>query len=209
STAARGIDLGLNVGDVSQANNVSVLATTGITVPQSIYVAPNTSSATRTVGVNGSGSATFSNEIYMDGSLTALPGLGNSLTLSGRLTFNGGLVVSTGTTQLTASNNNYTGTTTINANGDLRLNPSANASFSSQIILNGGTLSTTGITATRTWTNTSTLNLSASSTIALGTGDHTLTFANSNGVSWTAATILNINGWVGTAGNSGNSGKIF
>ncbi|MFM7106561.1 MAG: beta strand repeat-containing protein, partial [Flavobacteriales bacterium] len=209
TTTARGIDLGLNVGDVSQANNVSVLATTGITVPQSIYVAPNTSSATRTVGVNGSGSATFSNEIYMDGSLTALPGLGNSLTLSGRLTFNGGLLVSAGTTLLTASNNNYTGTTTINANGDLRLNPSANASFSSQIILNGGTLSTTGITATRTWTNTSTLNLSASSTIALGTGDHTLTFANSNGVSWTAATILNITGWVGTAGNSGTSGKIF
>ena len=169
TTGNRGVDLGLNVADVSQANNVSLLATNGITVPQSIYVAPNTSSATRTIGLGGSGTATFSNEIFMGGNLTVSGGSG-TLTLGGRLTSTGGIIASTGIVNLTASNNNFSGSTTVNSGAELRLNPSTNATYASQVVLDGGTLSTTGITATRTFTSSGSLNLSASSasTIALG-----------------------------------------
>jgi autotransporter-associated beta strand protein len=108
---------------------------------------------------------------------------------------------------LTGTANSYTGSTTITA-GELRLNPIANATFASQIVLNGGTLSTTSITGTRTFTSSSTLNLAASSTIALGGNAHTLTFANSSSVSW-AGTTLTITGWIGTAGSTGTAGQIF
>jgi autotransporter-associated beta strand protein len=113
----------------------------------------------------------------------------------------------TGILSLTSSANTYTGTTTITA-GELRLNPSANATFASQIVLNGGTLSTTNIASTRTFTSSSTLNLAASSTIALGSNVHTITFANSSSVSW-AGTTLTITGWTGSAGSSGTAGKIM
>ena len=120
STTARGIDLGLNVGDVSQANNVSVLATTGITVPQSIYVAPNTTSATRTIGTSGTtASATFSNEVYLDGTATLAPVSGGTLTMSGNIINTGGLTTTTGTTVLSGTNT-YSGTTTVSS-GTLRL----------------------------------------------------------------------------------------
>ena len=351
STTARGIDLGLNVGDVSQANNVSVLATTGITVPQSIYVAPNTTSATRTIGTSGTtASATFSNEVYLDGTATLAPVSGGTLTMSGNIINTGGLTTTTGTTvlsgtntysgtttvssgtlrlgstsalgstaagtsitsgavldlnginyssaealtvngtgissggaiingsvtgatyaglltlgsassilggtgtiaisntgtitgsgfgltlggaqggsiagiigtgtgtltkqdagtwTLTNSSHTFTGTTTITA-GELRLNPSANASYASQIVLNGGKLSTTGITATRTWTSTSTLNLNANSTIDLASGTaHTISFLASNGVTWAGST-LTINNWTGTVlTGPGTGGRIF
>lgn len=210
STVARGIDLGLNVGDVSQANNVSVLATNGISVPQSIYVAPNTTSATRTIGLSGaSGTATFNNEIYLDGNLT-VTGTG-TVVLSGRLTNTGGIISNATTVNLQHNANNYSGTTTINSNSELRLNPSSNATFASQIVLNGGTLGTTGITSTRTWTSSGTLNVTANSTIALlSATSHTLTFAASNSVSWTAGATINITGWSGNYdGTAGTGGRIF
>ncbi|MFY7885082.1 MAG: autotransporter-associated beta strand repeat-containing protein, partial [Dolichospermum sp.] len=210
STVARGIDLGLNVGDVSQANNVSVLATNGITVPQSIYVAPNTTSATRTIGLSGaSGTATYNNEVYLDGNLT-VSGTG-TVVLSGRLTNTGGLNSNATTVNLQHNAKNYSGTTTINSGSELRLNPSANATFSSQIVLNGGTLGTTGITASRTWTSSNTLNVTANSTLALLSATaHTLTFAASNGISWTAGATLNITGWSGNYdGTAGTGGRIF
>lgn len=210
STTARGIDLGLNVGDVSLGNNVSVLAINGITVPQSIYVAPNTSSATRTIGLSGgSGTATFNNEIYLDGNLT-VSGTG-TVVLSGRLTNTGGVISNATIVNLQHNANNYSGSTTINSGSELRLNPSSNATFASQIVLNGGTLGTTGITATRTWTSSSTLNVTANSTISLlASTAHTLTFAASDAVSWTAGATLNITGWSGNYdGTAGTGGRIF
>ncbi len=116
----------------------------------------------------------------------------------------------TGIEILTNTTNNYTGATTITA-GEIRLQPSANATFASQIVLNGGTLGTTGITATRTWTSSSTLNVTAKSTIALLSATaHTLTFANSSAVSWTAGKIVTITGWSGSYnGTTGTGGKIF
>ncbi len=144
TTANRGIDLGLNVGDVSQANNVSVLATDGITVPQSIYVAPNTSSATRTIGLSGSGSTTFNNEIYLDGTLTASGGSG-TVTLSGNLINTGGLISSGGNVILSGSANTFSGTTTITA-GTLELQSSI--AFSAVTVQNGATLKINGSNVT-------------------------------------------------------------
>ena len=127
STSARGVDLGLNVGDTSTTNNVAVLAANGVTISNSIYVAPNTSSALRTIGISGAGSATFNNEIFLGGNLTADSGAsGNNLTLSGNLTNVGGLIkTGAGTVTLSgASANTYGGVTTVSA-GVLNLNKTA------------------------------------------------------------------------------------
>ncbi len=107
TTATRGIDLGLNLRDVSQANNVSLLLSNGVTLSNSIYVAPNTSSASRTLGIAGSGSATVNNQIYLDGNLTTDVASGNTLTLAGNLTNTGGIIkIGTGTLILSALNTN-------------------------------------------------------------------------------------------------------
>ena len=153
TTGNRGVDLGLNVADVSQANNVSLLATNGITVPQSIYVAPNTSSATRTIGLSGSGSATFSNEIFLGGTLTADAGSG-TLTLSGKLTSTGGgVTVSGGTVVLSNGTSDYTAANTVNSGGTLSLGATGSGSNSPlgttagiTSIASGGALDLAGFT---------------------------------------------------------------
>ena len=116
----------------------------------------------------------------------------------------------TGTGVLLLKNpaNQYSGTTTI-SQGELRLNPSSPAAtFASQVVLSGGILSTTNIDVNTIITSTSTLQLYASSAIALGSNVHSLKFSASNGISW-IGTTLTITGWTGTAGSSGTTGKIF
>ena len=116
STANRGIDLGLNVGDVNQTNNVALLLSNGVTVSNSIYVSSNTNSATRTIGMAGTGSAILNNEIYLDGSLTADSGAsGNNLAFSGNLINTGGIIKTGAGTATLAGANTYSGTTTVNA----------------------------------------------------------------------------------------------
>lgn len=132
-------------------------------------------------------------------------------TYAGTISGTGGITkTSAGIQILTNTSNSYSGTTTITG-GEIRLQPTANATFSSPVVLNGGTLGTTGITATRTWTSSSTLGLSANSTIVLLSATaHTLTFAASNAVSWTAGTQITITGWSGSYnGTTGTGGKIF
>lgn len=131
-----------------------------------------------------------------------ISGAGRNLTKAGS---------GTGVLTLTNTANSYTGTTTVST-GELRLNPTATATTfaSSQMILNGGTLSTTNIIL-NTNINASTattLNLNASSTIALGSNVHSLRFAASNLITWNG-TDLNITGWTGTAGTSGTAGRIY
>ena len=105
--------------------------------------------------------------------------------------------------------NTYTGITTINL-GELRLNPVSNsAPPSTQIVLSGGKFSTTGIASGITITNAATLNVTANSSIDLGSNAHSLKFAASNGIAWNAASTLTINGWTGTGGATGTGGKIF
>ena len=157
----------------------------------------------------GTGSLTFSNNVDLGGATRTITIGGTGTYSLGGIISNGGLTINnsaSGIITLTGVNT-YTGSTTLNG-GIFRLNPSANTSNLTPYVLNGGTLSTTGIAASITVT-ASTLQLTNSSTIALGTAVHTLTFAESNGVSWTANKNIIINGWTGTAGVSGTAGKIF
>jgi|GEM_PF-1228972 len=115
-------------------------------------------------------------------------------------------IIKTGTgTMLLSGVNTYSGATTISA-GELRINPIANITSNSQFILNGGTLSTVGITSGRIISNSSTLQLNVSTSLNLGSNNHSLKFANSNALSWIGT--LTINGWSGTSGG-GTNGKIF
>lgn len=73
--------------------------------------------------------------------------------------------------------------------------------------MGGGTLSSG---ATAGFSDTfGTLNLAENTTLALGTGAHTLQFANSSAISWTSGKFLTITGWTGSLGQSGTAGKIF
>ena len=99
--------------------------------------------------------------------------------------------------------------------GTLIFNPSATpvALSSCPTLFNGGTLGTSGITASSVL-NYSTMNVADNSTISLGTANsHTLNFAISNTLSWTPSRTLIIVGWQGnyttTAGSPGTVGRIF
>ena len=82
---------------------------------------------------------------------------------------------------------------------------------SGSVTMNGGTFSS-GATAGFSQT-LGTLSLTDNSTIALGTGNHSLSFAASNGQTWTTGKVLTITGWAGasysTGTTSGTAGKIF
>jgi autotransporter-associated beta strand protein len=133
-------------------------------------------------------------------------GTGAVATLTSTITGTGS-VIKTGASNLTLSGaNTYSGGTTI-TNGTLILGATNVLNATGSIRLNGGSLSTGSTTGN---TNTvGTLNLSATSSVALGTGAHTLTFANSSAVIWNGAATLTITGWTGTGGASGTGGKIF
>ncbi len=129
------------------------------------------------------------NGVYADQTVTSYT---NALTKSG-----------TGEVTLGAVNT-YTGTTTISA-GTLTLGI-ANAIPANAMTLNG-TLKT-GATSGY-GTTIGTLTMGSTSTIALGSGSHTLTFGDSHLLTWTGT--LNITGWLGTATSSGGgtAGLIF
>ena len=108
-------------------------------------------------------------------------------TLSGTNTFTGGLILNSGTIQLGSGNC---------------------LTSSLPITLNGGTLGTGASTGFVNTANT--LSLTYNSTIALGTGVHSLKFADSNLIGWTAGKSLTITGWTGSYhGTSGTAGQLF
>lgn len=135
--------------------------------------------------VNGSGDHLISGPIS---TLTSVSKAGRgTLTISGTATYPGSTTITMGTVELGAANR-------------LPATP---------IVLGGGVLSTgatTGFSET-----VGTLALTCNSYINLGTGVHTLAFANSSAVGWTAGTKLIINGWTGTwppAAVTSSGGKV-
>ncbi len=102
--------------------------------------------------------------------------------------------------------NTYTGRTTITG-GTIQMD-AANVIPDNPVTLGGGTLNT-GTSGGFSET-IGDLTVSSNSTIALGTGVHTLTIANSSGNTW-AATTLSITGWtgIGGSGGGGTSGVIM
>ncbi len=97
---------------------------------------------------------------------------------------------------------------TITVVGTMGLGAANKISDASNVNMKGGTFSTgSGAGFSET---VGTLTLSATSTIALGTGSHNVNFAASNGTTWTGSTILRVTGWAGGFnGTSGTAGKIF
>jgi hypothetical protein len=105
---------------------------------------------------------------------------------------------------LGAAASTYTGDTKLTA-GTLQLG-TANILPNARLVLNGGTFSTgasTGYAET-----IGTLQLTDNSTIALGTGSHTINFSASNSIAWTASKTLTITGWTGTV-SGGTAGRIY
>ena len=126
------------------------------------------------------------------------------LNLQGVISGSGGLTVAQNQTALLAANT-YGGNTTINSGATLRLGANNVVPDASNIILNGGTLNSGTLGYNDTF---NLLSLQASSTIALASGSHALTFADSSEEPWTGT--LTITGWLGTAGLSNTSGgRIF
>lgn len=116
-------------------------------------------------------------------------------------------ITKTGTGKLTISGNNtYTGTTTL-TDGILEITAADRIANGSAINFNGGTFSTGATTGFNETLGVASLN--ANSSIKLGTGVHTLTFANSSAAIWGAFT-LTIDGWSGSGGSTGTAtaGKI-
>lgn len=104
--------------------------------------------------------------------------------------------------------NTYTGGTIISGDS-LILGAAGVLANTGSITLNGGTFAT-GTAGTAGFTETvGTLLLNNNATIGLGSGSHSLIFANSSSIVWNASATLTINGWVGTAGNTGTEGKVF
>ncbi|NBU69779.1 MAG: hypothetical protein EBS49_09280, partial [Verrucomicrobia bacterium] len=127
--------------DTSTANNVSLLASNGVTVGQSIYVAPNTSGATRTIGITGGGTNTFSNEIFLGGDLTIDAGSSatDRVNIDGAIIYTNtyGIIKSNAGTAVLSGNNTYIGATTISG-GTLRLGAANRISDSSAVSVSSG-----------------------------------------------------------------------
>lgn len=167
----------------------------------------NLSSGGGTIDASGSGTLTLTGGITGSTFGLQLSGTGLAV-LSGVIATTTGSLTKSGSGSWTISGvNTYTGLTSIDA-GTLILGTSGAIADASQVLLNGGILRTG---ATTGWTErVNTLNVGAFSTIALGTGSHTLTFSASGAVSWASEAILTINGWLGGYNStSGTAGKIF
>jgi len=119
-------------------------------------------------------------------SVTLIKAGNGTFTMSGTNTFTGGLTINSGSIQTGAANC---------LSNILPIN------------LSGGTL---GTGATSGFGDmVSTLTLSNNSILALGSGQHSLTFADSHLASWPAGT-LTITGWTGNYdGATGSAGQIF
>ena len=160
-----------------------------------------------TLTINGASKGTlYQNSISGTGGLTMAGSGTTELVLYGTQSYSGTTTVSGGklSSSVAYSSTNYSIT-----GGTLQLNAANIIPDASTMTLGGGTFST-GSSAGYGET-LGALTVSANSTIALGTGAHTLTFANSSASSWTAGTTLTITGWAGTYNgtSNGTTGKIF
>jgi autotransporter-associated beta strand protein len=172
---------------------VSISNSTATTGSVNIKQITNSSATTKTLTINNASANTFTNTNTINQVLIA-GNLNLNKTGTGTLTLTGGA----GTGQ-----NTYTGSTTIAA-GTLALGIADRLPDATTIILSGGTFSTGGFNET-----VGALNMTASSTINLGTAASILHFANSSAQSWTPGTTLTISNWSGTTGVGGGTDQVF
>lgn len=196
---------GIQVGNGNANSNKLYISnpTTATTVANAVTVATNSTNAT--IGsLNTANTHTYSgsinlnnNAVYFD-VVSATGTVNFTNTISGT----GGIVkIGPGLTRISTSNT-YTGNTIVNL-GTLQYGAANAIANTSNVILNGGKLSTG---ATVGYSDTvGTLALTDNSIIELGTGNNILTFAASNLVAWTAGSTLTITGWT----NSCTGAKVF
>ncbi|MFT3794605.1 autotransporter-associated beta strand repeat-containing protein [Flavobacterium sp.] len=175
-------------------------ASTATTVANTITVPTNSPNAT--IGsLNTSGIHTYSGAINLNNNdVTIDPFGGGFVNFTGAISGTGGIrKISTGTATLSASNT-YTGNTVLNA-GTLRLGNDNVIADASNLTFNGGIFNTSvGYSDT-----VGTLALTGNTIVALGLSSHTLNFAASNAVAWTAGRTLTVTGWIPGCSN----GRIF
>ncbi len=125
--------------------------------------------------------------------------------ISGAISVSGGLSVTNGIWTISGANT-YSDSTKVSIGKTLILGATGAIPDGSPLALSGTfkTGATIGFSE-----NIGTLIITDNANIALGTGVHTLTFANSSAATWTAAKTLTITGWTGTKGQSGTTGKIM
>ncbi len=118
------VDLGdSNLGQTGVTNystNVSLLANSGVTIGNQLYVAVNTGGATRTIGSDGTtGAVAFTGNVLLTGSAILTSATGGDVTMSGTLGtpgFTAGGITKTGAGKVTlTASNGYTGLTTISS----------------------------------------------------------------------------------------------
>ena len=137
--------------------------------------------------MTGAGNTTVADPIATSAGALTKSGAG-TLTLKGANTYTGGTFITAGILLLDAAN-------VLADGGDL--------------VLEGGTLKTGSTVGFNETVNT--LDLNASSTLALGTNTHTLTFASSSSVIWANGATLTITGWTGgyDGTSSATAGRIY
>ena len=200
------------VGNASQLSNVTKFflsrITGGSTFSRDITVNTGNSSTRFVGGLNTSGVNEFSGSITNNATQLNLEvsNSGGTVRYSNIISGSGGILkIGAGIAEFSGTSKTYTGVTRINA-GTLQLLASNQIANSSNIILAGGNFSS-GATTGNT-DQVGTLELLVNSSLALATGTHTITFANSSSVTW-AGTTLTITGWSGTAGQAGSAGRVF
>ena len=196
-----GIQVGLGNANANKLyiSNPSVATT----VANAITVFASSSNAT--IGsLNTSNTHTYSGTINLNNNNVNFDvvSAGGTVNFTNTISGTGGIQkINPGLARLSAANS-YTGTTSITA-GTLQYGVANAIANTSNVILNGGKLST-GAAAGFSDT-VGTLQLTDNSTIELGTGNHILTFAASNLVPWIPARTLTITGWT----NSCTGAKVF
>ena len=235
-TSTNGLDLSANADKfrvnrliLNATAGTSTIASNGSNILQF----NTTIGITPLIRQDGAGAFNITHPIELTASNLQLGGNGGgNVALAGAITGNGGLTkIGTSTFELAGNTaNTFTGTTTVNAGillanktagqdaiasnatiaagGTLRLGADnqlqGDGSGGKKITLSGGTLSTgSGVGFNDT---VGALELTSSSTIALGSGSHTLMFS---GISGTPVGTLTIIGWSGTENSTGTNGKLL
>jgi hypothetical protein len=125
--------------------------------------------------------------------------------ISGAISVSGGLSVTNGIWTISGANT-YSDSTKVSIGKTLILGATGAIPDGSPLALSGTFKTGASIGFSE---NIGTLIITDNANIALGTGVHTLTFANSSAATWTVAKTLTITGWAGTKGQSSTAGKIM
>jgi len=172
-------DTAIFAGPLTLAGNSSIAGGNGLIIINNMSAITGTGNITLTGAVGG----IISSPIAITGNITKA---GNGTwTLAGANTYSGSTTISTGTLALGAS----------------EVLPNTKTITLGTAILSTG--ATVGFTETA-----GRLLLNDNSTIALGTGSHTLAFEDSKAMSWVSGKTLTITGWSGSNAG-GTAGRIF